>query len=67
MLEDQKDSYDHYKKKEDQLQLAYSSKGFIIVDHGIVMKMSNSSSLLQQTLSQEDITTMIKQIGYTIE
>ena len=40
-FEDQKDSYDHYKKKEDQLQLAYSS--------------------------QEDITTMIKQIGYTIE
>ena len=66
-FEDQKDSYDHYKKKEDQLQLAYSSKGFMIVDHGIVMKMSNSSSLLQQTLSQEDITTMIKQIGYTIE
>ena len=66
-FEDQKDSYDHYKKKEDQLQLAYSSKGFMIVDHGIVMKMSNASSLLQQTLSQEDITTMIKQIGYTIE
>lgn len=66
-FEDQKDSYDHYKKKENQLQLAYSSKGFMIVDHGIVMKMSNSSSLLQQTLSQEDITTMIKQIGYTIE
>lgn len=66
-FEDQKDSYDHYKKKEDQLQLAYSSKGFMIVDHGIVMKMSNSSSLLQQTLSQEDIITMIKQIGYTIE
>lgn len=66
-FEDQKDSYDHYKKKEDQLQLAYSSKGFMIVDHGIVMKMSNTSSLLQQTLSQEDITTMIKQIGYTIE
>lgn len=66
-FEDQKDSYDHYMKKEDQLQLAYSSKGFMIVDHGIVMKMSNSSSLLQQTLSQEDITTMIKQIGYTIE
>lgn len=66
-FEDQKDSYDHYKKKEDQLQLVYSSKGFMIVDHGIVMKMSNSSSLLQQTLSQEDITTMIKQIGYTIE
>ena len=66
-FEDQKDSYDHYKKKEDQLQLAYSSKGFMIVDHGIVMKMSNSSSLLHQTLSQEDITTMIKQIGYTIE
>ena len=39
----------------------------MIVDHGIVMKMSNASSLLQQTLSQEDITTMIKQIGYTIE
>lgn len=39
----------------------------MIVDHGIVMKMSNTSSLLQQTLSQEDITTMIKQIGYTIE
>ena len=66
-FEDQKDSYDYYKKKEDQLQLAYSSKGFMIVDHGIVMKMSNASSLLQQTLSQEDITTMIKQIGYTIE
>lgn len=66
-FEDQKDSYDHYMKKEDQLQLAYSSKGFMIVDHGIVMKMSNASSLLQQTLSQEDITTMIKQIGYTIE
>ena len=66
-FEDQKDSYDHYKKKENQLQLAYSSKGFMIVDHGIVMKMSNASSLLQQTLSQEDITTMIKQIGYTIE
>lgn len=66
-FEDQKDSYDHYKKKEDQLQLAYSSKGFMIVNHGIVMKMSNASSLLQQTLSQEDITTMIKQIGYTIE
>ena len=66
-FEDQKDSYDHYKKKEDQLQLAYSTKGFMIVDHGVVMKMSNASSLLQQTLSQEDITTMIKQIGYTIE
>ena len=66
-FEDQKDSYDHYMKKEDQLQLAYSSKGVMIVDHGIVMKMSNSSSLLQQTLSQEDITTMIKHIGYTIE
>ena len=66
-FQSQKDKYDYYEEKKENFQIAYSSQGFMIMEQGIIIKMSNSSLLLEHQLSQKEIQNMIKQIGYTIE
>lgn len=60
------DQYKHISTKDQPIQYAYSSKGFIILDQTMIIKMKNDKSLIGKTMSQKEVKALIEELGYTL-